>query len=88
MNEPKKKLKIGIAGYGFGKKVHLEALKESENFLVTSFYHPNPQKKNLIESETKLKCHTNWEVFVKEDIEAVILAVPPEFRFELAKIAK
>ena len=30
MNTKNKKLKIAIAGLGFGKKVHLEALKESK----------------------------------------------------------
>ena len=30
MNSKNKKLKIAIAGLGFGKKVHLEALKESD----------------------------------------------------------
>ncbi len=32
MNTKNKKLKIAIAGLGFGKKVHLEALKESDHF--------------------------------------------------------
>ena len=30
MTSKNKKLKIAIAGLGFGKKVHLEALKESD----------------------------------------------------------
>ena len=30
MNTKNKKLKIAVAGLGFGKKVHLEALKESD----------------------------------------------------------
>ena len=36
MNSKNKKLKIAIAGLGFGKKVHLEALKESD-YLTPSY---------------------------------------------------
>ena len=31
MNTKNKKLKIAIAGLGFGRKVHLEALKQSDH---------------------------------------------------------
>ena len=34
-----KKLKIAIAGLGFGKKVHLEALKESHYLKPVAIYH-------------------------------------------------
>ena len=35
----KNKLKIAIAGLGFGKKVHLEALKESDYLKPVAIYH-------------------------------------------------
>ena len=39
MNTKNKKLKIAIAGLGFGKKVHLEALKESDYLTPVAIYH-------------------------------------------------
>ena len=39
MNIKNKKLKIAIAGLGFGKKVHLEALKESDYLTPVALYH-------------------------------------------------
>ena len=39
MNSKNKKLKIAIAGLGFGKKVHLEALKESDYLTPVAIYH-------------------------------------------------
>ena len=38
MNTKNKKLKIAIAGLGFGKKVHLEALKESDYLTPVAIY--------------------------------------------------
>ena len=39
MNSKNKKLKIAIAGLGFGKKVHLEALKDSDYLTPVAIYH-------------------------------------------------
>ena len=39
MNSKNKKLKIAIAGLGFGKNVHLEALKESDYLTPVAIYH-------------------------------------------------
>ena len=38
------KLRIAIAGLGFGKKIHLEALKESDNLMPTAIYHYKKEK--------------------------------------------
>ena len=34
-----RKLRIAIDGLGFGKKIHLEALKESDYLIPTAIYH-------------------------------------------------
>jgi len=39
MNTKNKKLKISSAGLGFGKKVHIEALKESDYYTPIAIYH-------------------------------------------------
>ena len=45
MNTKNKKLKIAIAGLGFGKKVHLEALKESDHLTPVAIYHYEKKQK-------------------------------------------
>jgi len=45
MNSKNKKLKIAIAGLGFGKKVHLEALKESDYLTPVAIYHYEKKQK-------------------------------------------
>ena len=42
-NTPQK-LRIALAGLGFGKKIHLEALKESEYLIPTAIYHYKKEK--------------------------------------------
>jgi len=52
MNTKNKKLKIAIAGLGFGKKVHLEALKESDHLTPVAIYHYEKNQKSILEKET------------------------------------
>ncbi len=88
MDKSKKILNIGIAGYSFGKKVHLEALRESSILNPQYFYHPKTKKCAEIEKETNLKCFSKWdELLTNQNIDGLIIATPPEFRFELAKQA-
>ena len=65
MNTKNKKLKIAIAGLGFGKKVHLEALKESDHLTPVAIYHYEKKQKSIIEKETGLDFFHNWEDLVK-----------------------
>ena len=88
MNTKNKKLKIAIAGLGFGKKVHLEALKESEYLTPVAIYHYEKKQKSILEKETGLEFFHNWEDLVKSpEIDGIIIATPPESRFKLAKQA-
>tara|TARA_B100000965_G_scaffold69743_1_gene54999 strand:- start:90 stop:1193 length:1104 start_codon:yes stop_codon:yes gene_type:complete len=85
---PTKKLRIAIAGLGFGKKVHLEALKESEYLIPTAIYHYKKEKKVSLEEETGLSFYSDWKKLIKsKDIDGIIIATSPESRFELAKEA-
>ncbi len=82
------KLRIAIAGLGFGKKVHLEALKESEYLIPTTIYHYEKEKGTSLEKETGLNFYHEWGELVKsKDIDGIIIATSPESRFELAKEA-
>jgi len=88
MNTKNKKLKIAIAGLGFGKKVHLEALKESDHLTPVAIYHYDKKQKSILEKETGLDFFHNWEDLVKSPkIDGIIIATPPESRFKLAKQA-
>ena len=88
MNSKNKKLKIAIAGLGFGKKVHLEALKESDYLTPVAIYHYEKKQKSILEKETGLDFFHDWEDLVKSpEIDGVIIATPPESRYKLAKRA-
>ena len=88
MNSKNKKLKIAIAGLGFGKKVHLEALKESNYLTPFAIYHYDKKQKSILEKETGLEFFHNWEDLVKsQEIDGIIIATPPKSRFKLAKQA-
>ena len=79
---------IGLAGYSFGKKVHLEALKNSTILNPLYFYHPNIKKGSEIEKETGLVCYSDWSKLVTNPkVDGLIIATPPEYRFKLAKEA-
>ena len=83
-----KKLRIAIAGLGFGKKVHLEALKESDYLIPKAIFHYKKEYKSILEKETGLDFYHNWTDLVKSsEIDGIILATPPETRFKLAKEA-
>ena len=86
--DTKNKFKIAIAGLGFGKKVHLEALKESHYLTPAAIYHYEKTYKSTLEKETGLEFFHDWEDLVKSpEIDGIIIATPPESRFKLAKQA-
>ena len=83
-----RKLRIAIAGLGFGKKIHLEALKESDYLIPTTIYHYKKEKGPSLEKETGLNFYHDWGKLVKsKDIDGIIIATSPESRFKLAKEA-
>ena len=55
-----RKLRIAIAGLGFGKKIHLEALKESDYLIPTTIYHYKKEKGPSLEKETGLNFYHDW----------------------------
>ena len=81
------KLKIAIAGLGFGEKVHIPAIKESNHFNLKYLYHHNKNKIEEIETNTGVKCFGDWNSVVRSDIDGVIIATPPHVRYEFAKEA-
>jgi len=82
------KLNIAIAGTGFGASVHLPALRYSDKLNAYSLFHYKESKKEEIENKYGLNCYCNWgELISNNNIDGIIIATPPESRFELAKEA-
>ena len=52
------KLKIAIAGLGFGEKVHIPAIKESDHFALKFLYHHDKNKIDEIEKKPVLNVMT------------------------------
>ena len=78
-------VRIAIAGLGFGENVHIPASLFNEDIQLVGLWHPRAER--LRESCAKHKLHAfeNWEDLINnQDIEGIILATPPEPRYELA----
>ena len=76
MNSKNKKLKIAIAGLGFGKKVHLEALKESDYLTPVAIYHYEKKQKSILEKETRLDFFHDWDDLIKSPkIDGIIICL-------------
>jgi len=77
-------INIGVAGaYGaFGLK-HLDALANIEDAQVTAVFGPNKDKIAALASERKIpKACTDYEDFLNQDIDAVILSTPTQMHCE------
>jgi len=77
-------IKIGVAGaYGaFGLK-HLEALSNIEDAQVNAIFGPNQEKISALASEQNIpKACTDYDDFLSQDIDAVILSTPTQLHCE------
>ncbi|KGG12367.1 Oxidoreductase [Prochlorococcus sp. MIT 0601] len=83
-----KKIPVAIAGMGFGQKVHLKALLDSNEMEPVAIWHPNKHKFKEWGEKHEIKFYDNWDSILKDqNIEGIIIATPPEPRFLLAKEA-
>ena len=57
----KSKIKVAIAGTGFGESVHLPALRNSEVLEPVSIWHPRKSKLNETCKSHDLIGYTSWE---------------------------
>jgi len=77
-------IKIGVAGaYGaFGLK-HLDALSNITEVQVAAVFGPDHDKINALASDRKIPiASTDYESFLDQDIDAVILATPTQVHCE------
>ena len=81
----KSKIGVGLAGLGFGEKVHLPGLLSSQDLQPIALWHPRLDRLNVACKTHNLKGYDNWTSLLNDsDIEAIIIATPPETRFQLA----
>ncbi len=78
-------IRVAIAGLGFGEAVHLPALNANPDLKAVSLWHPNNERLKDAATKNHIGVHKNWEDLLNDsNVEAIILATPPEPRLKLA----
>ena len=78
-------LRVAIAGLGFGEKVHLPALHDCPLTEPVALWHPRPERLEAACRASGLPGSTEFEALLADpEIDALVLATPPEPRFALA----
>jgi predicted dehydrogenase len=81
-------LRVAIAGLGFGETVHLPALRAAGGTEPVALWHPRAERLEQACAAAGLPGHTDFSVLLNQpEVEAVVIATPPEPRFELARQA-
>jgi len=77
-------IKIGVVGCGHLGEIHIKLLKKSNNFDIKGFIDNDDNKSQEIEKKYELKRFYDLDNFSNK-IDAVIIATPTAFHFNLAK---
>ncbi|KMM17047.1 Gfo/Idh/MocA family protein [Synechococcus sp. GFB01] len=81
-------LRVAIAGLGFGESVHLPALRACPHTTPVALWHPRPERLVQACRQAELPGHSDFDALLDNpDVEAIVIATPPEPRFELARRA-
>lgn len=79
------KIGLAIAGLGFGEAVHIPAIKTNEIFNPLALWHHREERLMESSAQNNIKPQQNWNNLLKDkEIQAIIIATPPEPRFQLA----
>ena len=79
---------VAVAGLGFGEKVHLPALQANADLCPVALWHPRRERLDAACASHGLPGYDAWDALLADPaVEAVIIATPPEPRFELARRA-
>jgi predicted dehydrogenase len=83
-----KRLRVAIAGLGFGQSVHLPALRDCPSTEPVALWHPRPDRLEAACRATGLEGTCVFEALLDDPgIDAIVIATPPAPRFELARAA-
>lgn len=78
-------LRVAIAGLGFGGKVHLPALHDCPLTEPVALWHPRPERLEAACLASGLPGSSDFNALLEDPaIDALVLATPPQPRFELA----
>jgi predicted dehydrogenase len=81
-------LGVAIAGLGFGEKVHLPALRACPGTEPVALWHPRAERLQAACRQADLPGHSDVDALLADPaVEALVIATPPEPRFELARRA-
>jgi hypothetical protein len=81
-------LRVGIAGLGFGEKVHLTALRDCPLTEPVALWHPRRERLEAACRSSGLSGNCDFQALLDDPgIDALVLATPPEPRAELARRA-
>jgi len=81
-NQP---IRIAIAGLGFGESVHIPASIFNNDIELVGLWHPRPERLREACTKHNLYAYENWTDLINNpNVEGIIIATPPEPRFELA----
>ncbi|MEX1317374.1 MAG: Gfo/Idh/MocA family oxidoreductase [Synechococcaceae cyanobacterium] len=81
-------LRVAIAGLGFGERVHLPALRACAGCEPVALWHPRAERLEAACRRADLPGHSDFDALLSDPaVEAVVIATPPEPRFELARRA-
>ncbi len=79
------KIGVGLAGLGFGEKVHLPSLRASNHLVPVAIWYPKPERLKNASTINSLIGYERWSSLLNDPkVKGIIIATPPEPRFELA----
>lgn len=85
---PAAPLRVAIAGLGFGEKVHLSALRDCPSTEPVALWHPRAERLAQACEAHQLPGSTDFgSLLADPQIDALVIATPPEPRMELARAA-
>jgi len=79
-------LRVAVAGLGFGEQVHLPALAACPLTEPVALWHPRAERLEQACAASGLPGFSDFDALLADPtVEALVIATPPEPRFELAK---
>ena len=81
--------RIAVAGLGFGDKVHIPAIHANKEIELAGIWHPRDDRLAEVAKKQKVKGYKSWDSLISDSsIDGIIIATPPEPRFQLALEAR
>ena len=79
-------LKIGVLGAGHLGKIHINCIKQIENYVLVGFYDPAEETAKLVEAETGVSSFGSIDALI-DAVDVVDIVTPTIRHFECASKA-